>query len=428
VLKETLRRAFVLERAGGGGPAPGIHSFTGEADGRAVRYHLRVDGDGAGFLLADATRVLTLSPVGVAAAAGLLAGTTTDALTASLHRRFKGVTKARLAADVAAVGAAIRGLSLPGGDGPVANLDDASATARTRALSAPLCADLRLCTIETGEAVLARLWDAGVPQVVVVVPPGADTGSLVRLVEHAGDLGMITGVRARATDLRGAGLLDALVAAGVDHFDLGFAGDPALHDALFGEGDHLVASGAFEAAQNDEIFATAVVPLIEDTVHALDEVLEMASGMGAGAAVAHAVVQADGAERALAPGALRQAAATCEAFADTIGLNVVFATPTVIDNGTDLEAAVRAGPRASGEATMAIDAEGRVLPPRGGAEPVGDLVRAPLASIWSAPCFTGWREPAEPPERCDACPGLATCDAGCPSDPSSWARHTGGPK
>ncbi len=426
MLKKTFKRSLMVERAGGEAPEPGLHSFTGEADGRAVRYHLRVEPDGAGLLLADAARALRLSPVGVAAAAGILGGETHAAVAGHLRRLFKGVTKARLVADVAAVEAAIEGLSRPGHDGPVDSLDDPTATARTRALSAPLCADVRLGEVATGETVLRRLWDAGVPQVVVVVPESPDPAALTRLVELAGDLGMITGVRGRATELLGDGLLESLVQAGLDHVDLAFAGDAAVHDRLFGAGDHKAAATVFEAARASEVFSVAVVPLVEDTAHDLDAVLEAAQALGAGAAVAHAVVQPGGATRALAPEALRQAAASCEDFADTRGLKVVFATPTAIASDVDLEAAVRAGPRASGEGTLAVDAAGRVLPPRGDAAPVGDLATTEVAAVWAAPCFAPWREPTAPPERCDACPGLTTCDAGCPSAETSWARHPGG--
>jgi hypothetical protein len=74
------------------------------------------------------------------------------------------------------------------------------------------------------------------------VPASPDPGWLVAAVQAAAGAGLICGVSGRATDLASGSLLDELIAAGLDHLTLAYAShQAALHDSLYGAGDHALA-------------------------------------------------------------------------------------------------------------------------------------------------------------------------------------------
>ncbi|RMG17999.1 MAG: hypothetical protein D6729_07780 [Deltaproteobacteria bacterium] len=417
MLKETLRR-FVLPGTGGGSPlAPGLYPFEREHDGRLARFQLRVDPDGAGLLMVDASRVLLLSPVGVFLAHAILSGHSDAAVVKAGRRRFAGA--GRLAEDLAALRRAMDAMLDGRAGAVVADLSRRSGPLERR-LSAPLCADLSLPTAAQGERILRRLLEVGVPQVVVVVPPDPVGPDLFRLVECAEDLGLVTGVRARATDLlRDDRLLD-LAGAGLDHVDLYWLGEAAAHDAVYGEGDAERFTAAAQTAGDLDLFLVACLPLAASAVGTVQRALSELPERGVGAGAVFAVV-GDEAEGALPPAAIPQVAAVVEAAADAANLPVVWMPPCHLGSSTPIAEAMRAGPRAGSRATIRVLPGGEVLPPTGPPAPAGNLLEDPWETIWGHEAFRPLRESTEAP-RCDTCPDLALCDLGCPKERSGWAE------
>ena len=425
MLNDVMRRALTVRVGGEPVAAPGLRHFTGEADGRPVRYHLRVDPDGAGLVVVNASAACRLSPSGVLVAAELLGGAADEAVVRRLLATFRGVDGARAAADVARVREALRRMTREGGCGPLVSLDESGATARRHALSAPLGADLWV-EAEVPAERLRLLWDAGVPHAVFALAPGASAEPLVAAVERAEDLGLVAGVRARATDLTGDGLLERLAAAGLDHLDLGWAGSEAgVHDALFGKGDFDRALRLVESSRALELFVSAVIPLTAPWAYDLDDEVASLAAAGVRAAAVWAVaVDADeGTDGAVPRRALRQVATIAEEAADRRGLAVTWCAPVERDPARTLAEQVCRGPRVVGEATVRVEADGAVVPPVGPPGSAGRLGVDAWASIWGHEAFRAWREETADLPRCGTCPGLAVCRDGCPAEPATWARR-----
>lgn len=424
---ELLRRVLEPKERAGLHPAPGLYHFSREVDGNPVRYHLRVERDGSGTIFANATSAARLSPTGVTIAHALLrdpvGGEARDAA-----RAFRGATAAQVEEDLRRVRELIAEMPAASGRYPLRGSDDPESLAHRRTLSAPLSAHVVAGDVERGEAILRRLWDAGVPQVVLEVASARSCEGLVRLVEHAEDLGLIAGVSARASDVAGD-VLDQLARAGLDHLDVGWAGpDPGVHDALFGEGDLAHAEETVTRCLALELCPVAVTPLVTSTVAILDELAADLASRRVGAWAVFAIGRTDdGDDEALDAGELRQAAATVEELADRFSLNLLWAPPVERDETLTLAEQARRGPRTTSEAAIRVEADGAVLAPVGPPRAVGDLLEGDWAALWSQPVFTRWREATDDEARCRACPGLAVCSAGCPAAPETWARSEGEP-
>ncbi|MBN2360948.1 MAG: hypothetical protein JXR83_15945 [Deltaproteobacteria bacterium] len=422
MLKQAIIDAFIVRQPASPAPGPGLYHFTREEDGLIGRYHLRVERDGSGLLLANAKAACLLSTTGVLAAKLLLEGRPIKAVVGTLARSFRGASRARLRADVDEVAEAIWQMVRPGRRFPPLDLDDQRAPDSWRQLSAPLCADVELGDPETGRAIVDQLCALAVPQVVFVVPHGGDPGALVGLVEHAEDLGLITGVRGRATDLRQAGLVERLAKAGLDHLDLLFASsESAYHDVMLGHGDWNNACKCFEEIKTREIYAVGVVPLVERHLEDLATIAATLRGHGVEHAVVFALVSKTGGSGALSPDGLPQMASVIEEVAEQSGVGIVWAPPVELSPGQHLPHAIQPGPRAVGQGCVRVTASGDLIPATGTMRSAGNLLSDDWATVWGGAAFKPWREGTALAARCATCTGMATCAIGCPRDAATWA-------
>ncbi|MFN2283401.1 MAG: SPASM domain-containing protein, partial [Anaerolineae bacterium] len=407
--------------------APGIYHAMQEAEGLYTRFHLRVERDGSGMLIANAAAAARLSPTGVLITKGLLDGKSEDTILQDLVANFRGATEGVMRTDIAKVDALITQIITPGDMYPVFNLDDAALSPYNAELIAPLQASLPLAEPEKLLPILDKLWDAGIPHVTLLVPRDPDATYLVRAIERAEDLGMIAGVRGRASDLWNTDLLTAMFQAGVDHVTFIYASDdPAVHDALCGEGDHAAATALLAWLEEKQLCAVAEVPLVQATLYALNTTVHtlMAQGADNIAFVAYVTTDETLAEQdgIFAADAMPQVATMVEEAAHEMSARFIWDPPVQRNPAQSLAEQVQDGPRCSGDVAVRIEPDGSVIPPRGQDKSAGNLLDMAWSDIWNHEVFRRYRERVEAPTHCDRCPGLAICAADCPREPAGWAQ------
>ena len=426
MLIEQIKKAFMPKIASAPQlPRPGLRHYEREVKDTQVRYHLRVDTDGSGILIANAAAVCRLSPTGVVISEGLLENTSENAIRKRIAKLFTNVESTVVDKDIDEVKRTIEDMAFPGSKYPLFNLDDTGATARKRALAAPLSAELSMDGTGDPRARIDKLWEVAAPQVVLIHLPGADGKRIVESVERAEDHGLIAGVRATGSAFLENNLLDQLAQAGLDHGDIYWAGaDGAHHDSLFGEGDHESAKKVFLKCRELELCPVAVVPVVSGSIERIEATLESLQEHGVNAVTMFAIAEEEEIEPSggVKAGALRQALVTAEELCDRLHINLVFAPPVERDPSEPLEVQVRRGPRAAGEASIRVEPDGSVIPPHGPPDSVGNILTQPFGEIWKHEAFKHLRESVTEPEPCEECPGLVSCMTGCPVDPAIWAR------
>lgn len=425
---QWLKNLFSLKRPEPLPPiAPGLYHAMQEADGQYTRFHLRVERDGTGMLIANAAAAAQLSSTGVLIAKGLLDGKVEDAILGDLTAYFQGATDAVMRNDIGHVNDLITQIINPGDAYPVYNLEDAAVSPYEAQLIAPLQASVPLAEPERLIPILDRLWAVGIPHVTLLMPQKPEPAHLIRAIERAEDLGMIAGVRGRASDLRGGTLLADIAQAGVDHVTLLYAAaDPALHDALCGDGDHAAAVDVLAWLEANGVCAIAEVPLTQATLHVLDETVDALMPLGADtlsfvayATTAPAIAMQDG---IFAADAMPQVATLVEEAANEAYARFIWNPPVQRDPAQSLAAQVQAGPRCSGDVAVRVEPDGDVVPARGPYQSAGNLLTASWDTIWNHDVFRVYRERVEAPTRCGVCPGLAICAADCPREPAGWVQ------
>ena len=403
---------------------PGLYHFTDTIDERITRFHLRVDEDGGGLLIANATAVARLTASGVVIAMGLLDEQPESQVLAELDRRFKNTSAQQQQDDVERVKRLLSDLAHPGGHYPVFNLEDPSVSPLATRLAPPVEANIDLDEPRQLVQILDRLWDAGIPHVTIRVPDAPHPEWLLAAIERAQSLGLISGVSGRATDVLSGTLLDDLVAMGLDHITVFYASaDPDRHDAIFGAGDHAAAEALFARCRAVELADVAHVPLVETTLEdverTLHRLLELKVLFAKFFAIAAEERTEDGAVLAQA---MPQMASVVEGAADSARVLYQWEPPVLRLREQNLFDQIRSGPRCASDLAVRIEKDGSVIPPRGRRRVAGNLHQNDWASIWKSDAFRDYRKRVESPTRCATCPGLTICAADCPREPAGWSR------
>jgi radical SAM protein with 4Fe4S-binding SPASM domain len=407
-------------------PAPGLYPFDQAIDDeRTARYHLRVDPDGGGLLVVNATACARLTPSGVLIAHELLRGQAQDVVAQTLAVMFDGAAPDQQRQDIARIHNLLRELAEPGGRYPVFNLVDPSAGAQAARLIPPIEADVPLARPDQIEPLLARLWQAGIAHVTLLAPPSPDPVALLAAVQAATKAGLICGVSGRASDLAGGSLLDDLIAAGLDHLTLAYAArEAALHDSLYGEGDHALAEALYARTKALALADVAQIPLIQATVDDLEATLAHLSGLGVTTVQFFAVAAPNGDDDGAIPAAaMAQMAADVEEAAEQAEVLYQWQPPVLRQPDLALAAQVRRGPRCSSDVAIRVEPDGAVIPPRGPRRNAGNLLRDDWSTIWQDAAFKAYRSRIERPTHCLTCPGLAICAADCPREPAGWSQE-----
>ena len=393
-----------------------------------TRFHLRVDPDGGGMLLANAAEAAYLSSVGVQMARGVLEGRSDEAIKQDITQSFRRVPAATVDADLVSIHQLIADLSEPGDNYPITNLADPSLSDWTRILAAPFRADVVPADLDTTKEMFLRLWDAGVPHVTILAQPDYDAKDLPLIVEAAEDIGMITGLRAVAGWLSSE-VIEQAAMAGLDHLDLLYvSGSAQAHDEIAGLGDYERVLAAFRQCVELELCPVAQIPLIQSNTEELEEMMIGLQERGIGNLVFFALACPDDDEQAQTAGALParalpQVAVIMSEASEDAEARYLWAPPVRFDNTKSLAEQVRRGPRTAGDVAIRVEADGRVLPARGRGC-AGNLLTEPWAEIWNSDCFNRYRERLQAPTRCSDCPDLEICVADCPKDPKGWSDDT----
>lgn len=450
-LAQRLRRWAAPARAW---PAAGLYHYRREGSGEQARVHLRLDPDGSGILLVNASRVLRLNPTAALMAYLALEETPAADTQQVLTARYKlSATEAR--EEYARFTAQLFELVRPEGACPVCDLDLEITAPFSARPSAPYRMDLALtyrcqndCAhcynirprampeLSTAQWRLAldRLWAAGVPHVVFTGGEPTLRPDLAELVAYAEGLGQITGLNTNGRRLSDPGYVEALVAAGLDHVQITVeTHDPAVHDTLVGmPGAWLQTIAGLREALAAKLFVMTNTTLLRSNSAQLATTLDWLAELGVPTVGLNALIYSGrGAtvgsglsEQELAP-LLEIARARTEAH----GQKLIWYTPTQYChfNPVQLDFGVKGCTAAL--YSMCVEPDGAVLPCQSYYTPVGHVLHDGWDAIWNHPLAVSLRERRDVPEACGDCTLLPECGGGCPlaraaqsPQPRSWEQ------
>jgi radical SAM protein with 4Fe4S-binding SPASM domain len=439
---------------GRGVPVPGLYHYRRESLGETTRVHLRLDPDGTGVLLVNASRAVRLNPTAALMAYLALQEMAESQVVRTLTHRYH-LSNLRARADYAQFKAQLFALVRPEGACPVCDLAAEITAPFSARPSAPYRMDLALtyqcnndcghcynirprpmAEISTGQwkGVLDRLWEAGIPHLVFTGGEPTMRPDLPELIAHAERNGQITGLNTNARRLSEPGYVEQLVAAGLDHVQITVeTHDPKTHDAMVGaRGAWSQTIAGLRHALSAKLFVMTNTTLLRLNTPQLAETLDFLADLGVPTVGLNALIHSGrGAmagtgldENELTP-LLELARARTEAH----GQKLIWYTPTQYCHFNPVQLNFGVKGCTAALYSMCIEPDGNVMPCQSYYASLGNMLTGDWHSIWNHDLAVSLRERRDLPTACVSCVLLPECGGGCPlsrqaqtPQPLSWAQ------
>ncbi|MHA1214275.1 MAG: PqqD family peptide modification chaperone [Candidatus Hodarchaeales archaeon] len=415
-----------------------VHLREGEQGD--IRLHLRHQDD-KGILVINASRILNLNSTATFFADRILKGMSDDKIVAELRKKYR-VSKAQAMNDLKALKALIHELSTTEDICPIHNLQIEESNIADLALNAPLRMDLALtyrCNnscdhcynqpnsanateldTTTWKQILERLWDLGIPHVAFTGGEPTLRNDLYDLIDHAENIGIVTGLITNGRKLSDENYVNRLVTAGLDHIQITFeSSNKSIHNKMVG--NELAWDETVRGIKN--AVATPIYTLTNTTLTKLNvdtilETIEFLHGLEVEQFACNSIIYA-GKGKNMSPIALTEKELepileSINDLADDLDMNFIWYTPTRYCelDPVNLELGVKRC--SASHLAMAIEPNGIVIPCQSYYEGLGHILNDSWDSIWNHSLSKSLRHHSNAPEECQNCPQLALCGGGCP--------------
>lgn len=422
------------------GLEPGIHHYRRELADRELRLHLRVDPDGQGLLVVNASGVLHLNATATLLVKHVLDGRSEEQAVAEVLRVYSG-SAGDVRRDHACVREIIETLEKSEDACPVASVSLPFVKPFGRPVTAPYRADLALtyaCNnackhcyvarepgdvaelgLEEWKKVLSTLWQVGVPHVCFTGGEATLSPHLVDLVERAEDIGLVTGLLTNGRRLSDSKLARRLVEAGLDHVQITLEShDEKVHDEMVGsEGAFRETVQGIRNALSEDIYLVTNTTLCSLNSGSIGETLSFLKELGVSQVAMNSLIYTGKAPESglgIEEPDLEPILGLVTARARELGLRFIWYSPTRYCEMDPTTHDVGFKRCTAAEYNVCIEPDGQVLPCQSFFRPAGHILEDDWKTIWDSPLFTRIRTREDLPEMCEGCPDLEVCGAGCP--------------
>jgi radical SAM protein with 4Fe4S-binding SPASM domain len=420
-------------------PAPGLYKYEYVQAGERSRLHLRIDPDGSGVLLVNASRVLHLNRTAALMTYLSLEDTPHEQAVQLMRKQFR-VSRNQANSDYIQICDQLEDLVRPDGACAVCDLELEVKPPFSARPSAPYRMDLALtyrCNndcphcynarprtfpeLDTDhwKRILDRIWENAIPHVVFTGGEPSLRSDLPELVAHAQRNGQVTGLNTNARRLSDPVFVQKLVEAGLDHVQVTLEShDAAIHD-------HMVASrGAWKQTVaglcnvlDTPLYVMTNTTLLQENSPFLGETLDFLAELGVPTVGLNALIYSGrgatvgtGLPEASLPPLLDLA----RAKTDSAGQRLIWYTPTQYCHFDPMQLELGVKACTAALYNMCIEPDGSVLPCQSYYQPLGSILEGSWDSIWNHPLAVSLRERRYTPPKCSGCALLAECGGGCP--------------
>jgi Radical SAM superfamily len=363
-------------------PAGLYHFQSPPDDPRNYRLHLRMEAHGGGVLIVNAATVLHLNQTAAEYAYYLVLNTPVDEVVRLMAKRYQ-VSPEQARHDYIDLTNRIQALVETPDLDPVTYLDferqkpfsgeisapyrlDCALTYRLPASEAPDSAPIervaRELNTQEWSAILDKAWTAGIPHIVFTGGEATLRDDLPELIEHAEEVGQVSGLLSDGLRLADEMYLDRLLKAGLDHLLLVLKPDNEQSWQAVGN------------AMVEDLSVAIHLTLTPDILTQASSILQRLAGMG----VRRVSLSASDTSLAQALTAARETAAVLQ-------MDLVWNLP--VPYSALHPVALEAGDaqiEGAGRAWLYVEPDGDVRPAQGNPIILGNLSRDPWERVWKA--------------------------------------------
>ncbi|RPJ52336.1 MAG: radical SAM protein [Chloroflexi bacterium] len=420
-------------------PGAGVFHYLRETPSSKVRLHLRLENDGRGLLLVNASRAFHLNQSAAFMAYMNLEGETEDNAVQALVQHFR-VSKADARRDYRAFCYQLEIMTSPDEHCPVCELDLETTAPFSDRPSAPYRMDLAItyrcnnnCAhcynarprqypeLSTGQwkHILDTLWQVGIPHIVFTGGEPTLRADLPELIAHAEKNGQITGINTNGRRLMDPEFLQSLLDAGLDHVQITLEShNPAVHDAM------VRANGAWENTVaglknvlSTRLYVMTNTTLLRRNAPFLAQTLDFLADTGVPTVGLNALIYSGRGlevDSGLPESELPPLLDLARDATTRRGQRLIWYTPTRYCHFDPMQLDLGVKGCTAALYNMCVEPDGSVLPCQSYYQPLGNLLLDPWERIWNHDLAVSLRERRNLPIDCQACALLVECGGGCP--------------
>jgi radical SAM protein with 4Fe4S-binding SPASM domain len=422
-------------------PKTGLYHYRATGKWEGLRLHLRVEADGDGVLIVNASRVLFLNRTATEHIRLFMEGRTEDEAIRAIRRRYRVDAETALN-DYRDVLFVVNTFAKTSDVCPISYLGVEKTEPFQRPLSAPYRMDLALTyrcdnqcvhcytggpretaelTTSEWRRAIDRIFDAGIPHCVFTGGEPTLREDLPPLIRYAEDKGLVSGLVTNGRRLRDPRYVETLVRAGIDHIQVTVEShDAAIHDRITG------VAGSWEetVAGLKNAIATPVYTITNTTLNRYNvadilQTVQFLHDLGIEDFACNGLIYAGKGTRvadtfALDERELEPLLREVHEYAQSLGMDVVWYTPTqyCVFNPLELELGIKSCTAC--RISMCVEPTGDVIPCQSYFTRLGNILVDEWTAIWNHPLCRELRSRKYAPSKCEDCPQLDVCGAGCP--------------
>lgn len=377
-IRENIRRLFEPSKP----LQPGIYHYQAPPeDPDDYRLHLRLESDGTGLLIINASTVLHLNQTAAEYAYYLVQNLPEEQAVKNITFRYR-INKDQARQDYREFIERVETLITTPDLDPVNYLGFDRSQPFPADISAPYRLDCALTYRSRGEdlvgaipververeldtlewkAVLDKAWAAGIPHIVFTGGEPTLRDDLLELIEYAEAKGQVTGLMTDGLNLVDPDYLQALLRTGLDH--LTFIFQPEAEDEW----------QALEKVLAEDIFVTVHLTITPENITEIESLLQRLAAIGIEAISLSASTPA-----------LSQVLQDAREQEASLNVELIWNLPVPYSvlNPVSLETEGQEQIAGAGRAWMYVEPDGDVLPSQGIQRLLGNILRDPWEKIW----------------------------------------------
>ena len=415
-----------------------VHLREGE-DGD-IRLHLRRQGEN-GLLIINASRILNLNSTATFFVERILKGKSDSEITQELKKLYR-VSEQQANTDLQSLKEMIHTLSTTDDICPIHSLQMEESNLTELPLSAPLRMDLALtyrCNnkcehcynqpdspnateldTNTWKSILERIWDISIPHVTFTGGEPTLRPDLPELIDHAENIGIVTGLITNGRNLKDATYVNELVLNGLDHIQITFESvDERIHNQMAGNDQAWAETvEGIKNAIDTPIYTLTNTTLTRLNAPQIEETIEFLASLDVEQFACNSIIYAGKGKNvskiALSESELIPILESIQDAADENNMNFIWYTPTRYCELDPNNLGLGVKRCSASLLAMAIEPNGTVIPCQSYYKGLGHILNDSWESIWDNPISEEIRKHVNVPEECKDCSQLDLCGGGCP--------------
>ena len=417
----------------------GLYHYIRETEQEKSRIHLRIDPDGHGTLIVNASSVTHLNPTAAYMAWLTLEGKTKEESIRALRSQYS-VSREQAESDLSTFHFQLEELIRPDGACPIHELELESLMPFSTRPSAPYRMDLAVTyrcnndcahcynarernfpelSTEQWFKILDQLWALGVPHIVFTGGEATLRNDLPELIQHAESNGQITGLNTNARRLSDERYVQKLIDAGLDHVQITVESyNEQIHDEM------MRAKGAFRQTLeglrnvlNSKLYVMTNTTMLRTNIHTIPNTLDFLADMGVPTIGLNALIYSGHGltvGTGLRENELQPILDIATHKTNERGQRLIWYTPTQYCEFDPTANNLGVKGCTAALYSMCIESNGNVLPCQSYYQPLGNILTDSWDSIWNHKLSVQLRERKNLPFKCETCSLVAECGGGCP--------------